>query len=192
MEKKDFFKFDLRKKIAFTISIFVLFIFSIIYFIVVPSVKEIKAIKKDIEEQRIDLERKYLKGQNLKKLSEKLKKVEDQIEILDNIFVDKSQDLEFVTTIEETAGRNSVLQKINLLPFQADEEGAFRVVPIQLFTQGSFINQLNYLIGIETLSYYLNVKTLELRFGSSQMFSREQNIQPGGADMMITADTYWK
>ena len=84
-------KFDLKNKIIATLVGFVLIISGLIYFIVVPTVKDIKTMGGAIEEQVIDLEKKYIRGNSLRQLTENLKKIEPRLSSLDQIFINKNR-----------------------------------------------------------------------------------------------------
>jgi Tfp pilus assembly protein PilO len=171
MELKEITKLDLRKKIILSITGFLVFIFAVVYFIIFPSIRDIKSIRDEIETQRVDLERRYIKGQSLRNLSEKLNKAEEKIQILDQVFIGKEDGLEFVTTLEDVANKNNISQKINLLPATASDNGYSQLVPLQLFPQGNFNQLLNYLIGLETLNYYINIKSLDFSSSSKKNLS---------------------
>jgi Tfp pilus assembly protein PilO len=190
MELKKIVKLDLRKKIVLSISSFLLFIFLVVYFIIFPSVRDIKNIRDEIETQRVDLERRYVKGQSLRKLSEKLEKAEEKIHILDQVFIDQEDGLEFITTLEGIAGKNNINQKINLLQ-TADNNGYSQMVPLQIFPQGEFSQILNYLVGLETLNYYINIKTMDLSSNARTASPGEEKFS-GSVGLFITADTYWR
>ncbi|MBI2459044.1 MAG: hypothetical protein HYV53_00645 [Parcubacteria group bacterium] len=181
------FKFSLKNKITASLIGFLLIILSLIYFIVMPTIKEIKAMGKTIEAQREDLEKKYLKGQSLKQLTENLNKIEPKLKLLDQIFINKNRELEFITSLENQANKNQVSQKINLSAPSEDNKD-LQKTGLQLFTRGDFIKQLGYLTGLERLSYYINVKILELSLaaGGEQTQSPEASL-----NMYLDADTYW-
>lgn len=192
MQLKGFIKLNLKKKIIITIITFFFFIFIIIYFIIIPSVRDIKNIKNEIEIQRTDLERKYLKGQNLRRMSEKLKKAEEKIHILDQVFISQNFGLEFITTLEEVASRNNVTQKINLLSSLDPDDSLYKIIPIQLFSQGNFVQQLGYLVNLEILNYYINIKSLELSSNPKKILTSNEEVSQNNVNMLISADTYWQ
>lgn len=192
MQLKGFIKLNLKKRIIITIITFFFFIFIIIYFIIIPSVRDIKNIKNEIEIQRTDLERKYLKGQNLRRMSEKLKKAEEKIHILDQVFISQNFGLEFITTLEEVASRNNVTQKINLLSSLDPDDSLYKIIPIQLFSQGNFVQQLGYLVNLEILNYYINIKSLELSSNPKKILTSNEEVSQNNVDMLISADTYWQ
>ncbi len=186
MDLKILSKFDLKQKIAISIVVFLVFVFIIIYFTILPSVKDILIIKNDIYAQKLDLEMKYQKGQNLRSLTEKLIRAEERIGMLDQAFVSGDDDLKFITTLEGVADNNNVSHKINLS--KTDETGnVFSKVPIQFISQGSVINQLNYLVDLETLNFYININSLEITSAAKQL----DGSQFKNVSMFMSADTYW-
>jgi Tfp pilus assembly protein PilO len=189
-------KLSLRNKIIATLVLFILIIFALIYFIVVPTIEDIKTMSKQIEEQKIDLETKYVKGNNLRQLTEDLKKIEPKLNLLDQIFINKNRELEFITTLENEANKSQVSQKINLNSPQATENQQFKKNSLQLITRGGFNKQLKYLMNLESLDYYINIKLLEI--APTSFDNTETNGTPTAGDettglnMLINADTYWE
>ena len=175
-------KFDLKNKITLSLLGFLIIILSLIYFIVLPTVKDIKIMGNAIEAQREDLEKKYVKGQSLKKLTENLNKIEPRLKLLNQIFINKNRELEFITSLENEANKSQVSQKINLSAPSKETGPNFKKIGLQLFTKGDFEKQLSYLLGLEHLSYYINIKLLELSPAGGETNS---------LNMYLDADTYW-
>lgn len=199
MNGNKYLKFDLKNKITITLVGFIVIISSLIYFIVIPTIKEIRAMGSAIEAQREDLEKKYIKGQSLRQLTENLNKIEPKLELLDQIFINKNRELEFITSLENEANKNQVSQKINLSAPQKAENQNFQKTNLQLFTKGDFIKQLQYLMDLEGLSYYINVKILELspagdgeKIKTSGQDIASTSSTANNLNMYIAADTYWK
>lgn len=199
MSGNKYLKFNLKNKITLSLTGFLIIILSLIYAIVIPTVREIKTMSDAIEAQRVDLEKKYIKGQSLRQLTENLEKIESKIELLDQIFINKNRELEFITSLENEANKNQISQKINLSAPGKAENKNFQKTNLQLFTKGGFREQLQYLTDIEHLSYYVNVKVLELSPSSAggepiKIDGAESLSSPGGAgslNMYIDGDTYW-
>lgn len=193
-----YLKFNLKNKIIASLAGFAILISALVYFIVMPTVRDIKAMGKNIEDQRVDLERKYLKGQSLKQLTINLKNIEPKLSLLDQIFINKNRDLEFITSLENQAGQAGVGQKINLGAPESAKNDEFQKNNLQLFTKGGFAGQLRYLLNLESLNYYINVNLLELtpaESGQAGAKGQESQISPkagGNINMFISADTYWK
>jgi len=191
MEFKKFIKLDLKKRITLSIVGFFLFIFAVIYFVIFPSVRDIKNIKNEIESQRLELERRYIKGQSLRKTKEKLERAEEKIHVLDQVFIGQNSGLEFVTALEGVAGKNGVNQKINLLSQTPVDNEFYNMVPLQLSSQGGIGQQMNYLVSLETLNYYINIKSLELSSGS-RLAPTSDSGSTTNVNLFIAADTYWR
>ena len=191
-----YLKFNLKNKIAASVGSFLLVIFCLLYFIIIPTITDIKNMSGEIEEQRIDLEKKYIKGQSLKKLSDNLKSIEPKLDLLNQLFINKNRELEFITTLENRAGLNRLNQKINLNPPQAADNQDFQKADLQLLLTGKFSRLLKYLQDLESLGYYTNIKSLELSPARGQeAVSDEEAAPPDGSiniNMFINADTYWK
>lgn len=186
---------DLKKKIVTMLLLFCLLIFLIAYFVIFPAIKDIVKIREEIEFQRMELERKYQKGQNLRSISEKLARAEEKIDNLCQIFIEDSEGLKFVTTIEDIADKNKVTQKINLAAEPVSSNGYYKVFPLQLFSQGSIKNQLNYLIGLETTGYYINIKSLEISSGSGEAIPLLNELSENASrsvNVLISSDTFWR
>lgn len=196
-------KINLKNKIIAALIGFALIIFGLIYFIVMPTIKDIEAMGGEIEGQKIDLEKKYIKGNSLRQLTENLKEIEPKLSLLDQIFINKNRELEFITTIENKADNSQISQKINLNSPRAAENQEFQKNDLQLFANGEFTKQLKYLMDLESLNYYINIKSLELSSspGSGQAVPNIKNSGQGTSasgnksnniNLVITADTYWK
>ncbi|MFH1233465.1 MAG: type 4a pilus biogenesis protein PilO [Patescibacteria group bacterium] len=181
-------KINLRKKIIINLFTPFAIILALIFFIILPTIKEINRINNEIEAQKINLEKKFIKGQNLKQLSKNLKEIEFELTRLDDIFINKNNELEFITTLEKIAATNKVTQKINLGNDQLIEGKTYKKVPLQLSTQGNFTNQLNYLLNLESLNYYINIKSLEI-FASKAIID---NSAKEPLQMNLSVDTYWQ
>ena len=193
MQIDNFIKYSLKKKLIAISVIFIAAIFGIIYLIIIPTINGINQIKTKVEKQLTEAEKKYIKGQSLKELKENLEKINPELKMLNKSFVIKGQELSFITALEELACKNNVQQKINISAFKnLDDSKTFQKIPLNLSAQGNFSNLMNYLIDLESLSYYVNINTLELPLSSAKSFAANRGMdQPSGINIAISADTYW-
>jgi Tfp pilus assembly protein PilO len=186
-------KIGLKERIIMNFAFFFFLTIGMAYFVVIPTIDDILKMNKEIEAERIDLENKYLKSKNLKKLSANFKKIEAQAEKLDQIFISPNRALEFITTMEEAANRNEISQKINLAGTQNAEDGqTYKKIPLQIMVNGNFIKQLEYLADLETLKYYLNIKSLEFSAPLPAVGQNKDGASKDETASFISADTYWK
>ncbi|MBU0722272.1 hypothetical protein KKA93_02340 [Patescibacteria group bacterium] len=198
MDTNKYSKLSLKNKITASMVGFFVIILSLVYFIIIPTIREIKDISGAIEAQREDLEKKYIKSQKIRQLAQNLKEIKPKLELLDQIFINKNRELEFITSLENEANKNQISQKINLSAPQQVENKNFQKTNLQLLTKGGFIKQLRYLMNLENLSYYINVKLLELFPASDneQAKADSQRVLPAHIEtnqlnMLINADTFW-
>ncbi len=162
----------------------------IVFFIVIPTIHDILDMGQKIEEQRIDLEKKYIKGQNLRQLTNNLNKINSQLSKLEQIFISENRELEFITTIEGVASKNSIDQRINLGIQEDMAEYNYKKMALQLFLQGNFIDITNYLLGLESLEYYLNIKSIEL---TSNLVKQEIDASSNTIiNTFLSVETFWK
>ncbi|MBU0897947.1 MAG: type 4a pilus biogenesis protein PilO [Patescibacteria group bacterium] len=184
-------KINLLKKIIINLIIFLSIIFTLISFIILPTIKNINHIGSEIEIQKVDLEKKYIKTQNLKQISAELNKMEPMLSKLDQVFINKNNELDFITLTEKIATINNVYQKINLGSDQSIKNETYKKIPLQLSIQGDFINQLNYLISLESLNYYINIKSLELSKQEIDI-TNSKKLPLTWLNLKLIADTYWQ
>jgi Tfp pilus assembly protein PilO len=190
-------KINMKKRIFIVPVVFILFIAGLIYFIILPTMKDIEETAAQIESQRTDLDKKYYKSKSVRQSTKSLKAIEGDVEKLDRVFINQNQELAFITALEETANKNNINQNINLDLSSGAKNNKYDKIPLKLTTQGNFINQFNYLRDLERLNYYLNIKSLDLSAGggASAYPPLDKIIDYGsGANikMVILADTYWK
>ena len=168
----------------------------IIYIIIFPAIKHIENDRINIITQKLEIEKKYNDSKSLKRMKEKINKIEPQIKILSGVFIDQNRELEFITTLEGIASDNSVSQEINLSDIKDTSSQTYRNVPLELAVTGNFKNIINYLIELETLPYYINIKTINLSSASNVKLLKSpgQTENPDNLvniSMNISADTYW-
>jgi len=181
-------KLDLKKKIIALNAIIILLIAGIVFYIIIPSVNDIKNMQTDIHDQFKELEKKYFKGQSLKKLSENLKTIDPQLEKLEGIFINESDEVAFVTFLENLAHEKMVKQKISL--GTPEDFVEYKKIPMQINTEGNYLKQMDYLSSLESLNYYINVKSLEI--SPSMENGLEDSINKGNVNLSLNVDTYWK
>jgi Tfp pilus assembly protein PilO len=179
-----------RKKIVLSATLSILTMGAIVYFLIIPTMENIKILKGEVETKQVELEKNYLKGKSLKVIAEDLKKIEPQIAELKKIFIKKESAFEFITEMEKIAQNSKLEQKINLSSEEEKIGGAYKKIPIQLSTKGSFSSQIKYLSAIESLDYQINVKTLEISSGGT--VTKEDGSTEDQVTMQIIADTYWQ
>jgi hypothetical protein len=131
----------------------------ITYTVILPTVHDIKQIKNSISIERLDLEKKYLRGQLLNKVLEDFEKTKAQKGFFADTFITEDDELSFVTALEQIADDHQVVQSLQL-ESGAPSAGFNKQSRLNISIQGSFQNVLSYLQSIDQLSYYYNIDSL--------------------------------
>jgi Tfp pilus assembly protein PilO len=182
-------KMDYPNKIALSILVFLLAAGCLIYFLIMPAAEKVKEIKASLENQRLEVEKNYLAGKSLKKLTQDLKTVEPGLNELQQSFIKKSEAMKFITLLEQMADKNNVMEKV-ALGAESELGKSFIRIPAQSEVRGDFTGEMGYLSDLESVNYYLNIKSLEISAVNSDQ------VAAGGAKenliMQIAADSYWQ
>ncbi len=158
------------------------------YLIIIPSINEIKNARKDIINQKNELEKKLNREKNLASLNENLKKIEPDVIFLNQIFIEKNKELEFITTLEGLAGKNNIEQTLYLNTDKSIKSNLYTKTPIDISAQGNYNDIIEYLKNLETLKYYLNIAGLSISFEGNQ----DSSAPHKKGRLQVSADTYWK
>lgn len=153
---------NIKRKITILVLIIIAITGLIIYFIILPTINDIQKISQSIYAEKVDLEKKYQRGQLLRKTIEEFKQIEPEKERLKSAFIVEGQELEFITTLETIANSFNLVQSLQLRPSQGKKEKNYYLLPLQITTQGNFTDTLKYLKKLEGLNYYFNSSAIKI------------------------------
>lgn len=180
-------KVNVKQKITSNLIVMFLAIFLVSYFAIYLAIQDINKLRSEIISEKIEIEKRVNREQNLSNLAVKLKKIELNSEQIDNIFIAKDNELDFIKTLEDIATYNNVMQNINLLPDKTNVKGISKTV-VNIIIEGTYENVLNYLRDIESLPHYINVNYLSL--GNVQ--GNKNGEVENSVKLTISAETFWK
>lgn len=161
-----------KQKIVFTLASLLILLVAIWIFVIRPTIREIKKISDAVYRQRVMLEEKYIKGQTLKKTMEDFKQIQPQIPSLSSIFLQKGNELKYITKIEEMAGQNQIDSELQLnTKTMAPLKDVLENLPFTLILKGDFVSIIKFLTELEKIDYYTNFYSLSLK-------GAEQNTSP--------------
>jgi len=186
-------KMNTKQKIIAIILIVSLICLVIVYFIIIPTTENIKKIKNEILTQKINFEKNLDQNKNITQITEQLKIIEPELKKFNNIFINQSQELEFITILEGIANQNKMVQKINLAPGQNKKN--YQITKLNISLSGSFLNLINYLSDIEALDYYINIYSIDINKGQSTRtteYAEYPDQKDANLNIKIIADTYWQ
>src|SRR3989338_6353413 len=152
----------IRQRIGIIFAIVAILLIGVVVFIIWPTITDIRQISQSVYLERVDLEKKYLRGQLLRKTIEDFEKIKPQQEKLAAAFIKEGEELEFITALERVAAANGLSQVIKLQPTQDKtlEKKFYSPLPLTLNATGSFLNTLKYLSDLQNLKYYFNVSAI--------------------------------
>ena len=158
----------IREKIIILISIVTIFIATIIYFIIMPTISDIKAINHAVYLERIDLEIKYQRGQLLNKVLDDFEKIKSEETRFKNVFISAGQELEFIRSLEAIAESYDIIQDLQLLEGDDDKKNVYKTTYLIIEAVGEFTKILNYLEEINALNHYYNIDTVTMTSDKTQ------------------------
>lgn len=156
---------SIKQKIISYIVLVVIAIGGLIYLIILPTAKDIKKINDDVLAERIDLEKKYLRGQLLRTTIENFEKIKPQEDKLNEIYIGQNEELKFITALENIANKYNLDQKIQLAENTDTGSVIYESLALNITTSGSYINILQYLKDIERLNFYFNISKISVTTG---------------------------
>lgn len=158
---------SVKRKIILSILIVLIGTSLISYFIILPTVNDIKAIKEAVYLERVDLEVKYLKGQLLNKALDDFEKTKTEKDKLTSVFIIKGEELEFITSLEQIAENYNIAQELKLGQGESMGNKQYSTSRLSVNAQGPFNDLLKYLDEIRHLNYYYNIDEIDIRTGNT-------------------------
>lgn len=156
---------SIKKKMYFTLALVAIAIGLIAYAILWPTWQEINDVVTAIQRERLDLEEKYQRGQRMKKMTAEYQKIKSLRTRLDTIFIPSGDELSFITTLERLEREYNV-EVIPALEGLRDALGPNDPLPLGLTIRGNYESAIRYLIGLERLTYYYNIASVNIRAGN--------------------------
>lgn len=151
----------LKQKNLIIIGLSLIITLAVFFLIIKPTIAYIKDTKDQIKIEREDLEKRYQRVMYLRQNVDKLKEIEQQLTVLDDLFLINDKELEFITTLEDIAEKNNVSQKINLKSVNLNDPQQL-TLPFAISASGKMHDVLSYLLGVEKLFYYINFNSLNI------------------------------
>ena len=127
------------------LSLLVFLFIAVFVLVTIPTIKTIKNLSREIYGIWFNLEKKYELGQTLKKTVADLKIVEQKKNQLLNVFLEKNQELTFITTLENIAEQFNLQQEINLEKEENNKNSLVVNLPFRFTVKGNFQDIIRYL-----------------------------------------------
>ena len=181
-------KGNINQKIATNTVVLIMVFLAIFYFGIYSTISKINIQREEIIAEKIETEKRINREQNMGNLMMKLKKIENDLEKIDNVFIDKNKELEFITTLEKVASYNNVAQGINLLPVDEENKDLPKSI-VNINAKGKYIDIINYMQDIQSLDYYVNISMMNLARAPKSQNEENKNDE---VSLNLNAEIYWK
>lgn len=192
-------KISIKKRLTASIVVFLSIVALLIGLLTIPAVNDIKKLRNEILNKKIELEETLVKEKNMSKLNEKIKIIEPKLEEFNNVYINENKELEFITTLEGVALKNNVKQTINLVTDSASDENGHKKIPLNLSVIGRFTSIMEYLTELEALNYYISIENFEISSennsvddGLLKISDEESSLKNDRVLLSISAFSYWK
>lgn len=124
--------------------------------VIYPALNKILSIKKEIAQERTELEKKLSLGLNAKKIKEELDAVSGTLYKLDGMLIERGKELAILNEIETLADKNKIT--VNSLKPDFNEQqigsGVYRI-SIAINASGGFSRILSFLNSLDAAEFYL-------------------------------------
>lgn len=165
--------------------LFAVALLAVILLVVIPSLREIRVINKQVYDERVRLERLYVKGQLQKRVRENFARIKGEVAFLDEILLKENNELPYITALEQASDESGVELKINVGERKRTPNQPLSSLEFTLEVKGDWQGLARFLDKLESLPYYTNIK--ETTFAV-----RQEKESPGRTvDAAISADTSW-
>lgn len=183
---KQLNKLKQRDKLLLINILFIILFFGIYYFVIRSGLSELASLDQDIRAKLNTLQILEKKGGDVKKFKQSLTSADNVVGKISEYFI--KDEVEFVTSIENTAAKLGLTERLSM--GEPKINGKVKVVPITLYTHGTFRQQLAFINELSELKYFLSIRSVDfakVNAKASAIVMADQQI-----DMSLSINTYWQ
>lgn len=167
-------------------AVFTLLLAGLVFLVILPSVGEIRRIRKQIYEERVRLEKLYVRGQLQKKVRENYNRIKESSAWLDNILLKENQELQYITALESAADKAGVGLKITVGEQARLSDFPLSALGFTFNLEGAWPRIVAFLSALENMPYYTNVSEM-----TAVRRQTEGDEQAAVVAATITVQTFW-
>lgn len=149
-----------KNRFYINLAVIFLFFILIVAFVVYPALVEINRANAEIMAERAKLQQKLAMGLNIKKIARDLENIKEPAKKLDEIFIAKGDELEFVNQLEKMAGQNGIDIRLNSDFISQNAKPGVNRVEIQMGISGDYQRLIGFMDELEKIKTYVNLTTL--------------------------------
>lgn len=175
----------LKSRFFVSALIFAVLALAIAVLVAWPALREIRLINRQVYEERVRLEKLYVKGQLQKKVRENYARVEGRTGFLDEILLKENNELPYITAVEQAASDARVELKMNVGERKRQPNQLLSSLGFNLEVLGSWENVSRFLETLEKMPFYSNIQ-------ESAFAVHKAKDNPGRAvSASLAIDTFW-
>ncbi|MFA5211484.1 MAG: hypothetical protein WC414_03185 [Patescibacteria group bacterium] len=166
-------KISAKQKIVLSTGGILLALCLVSFGIIMPTVKYIKGLKRNIEITENEIEKSYQKINSLKNSINKLGEIKSEVEPFYFLTLDEGDELSVIKVLESLASQNNVLQTldVNFNDCKTLSKDNLYNKPHYVFKLklvGKYVDILNYLDDLEELPYYFLIDQISFGLEKNQ------------------------
>ena len=183
----------MQNRIYLTLSILVIVIIALLFFLISPLVSRVKALATELREKEgIVFSYKEKGGEYLEWLRSRYISLESKILEINNSFIDSEKAIDFILTVERIAFLTNNYQEIKEV--SSLEEGS--ILSFQISLWGNFSTLIKFLAQLENLSYFIETGSLQItrieNRGLRSLTDRGIMVSVGDVSSIINIKVYIK
>ena len=162
-----------RQELITLILVAIALLTGTVLFFIAPTIKRVKSNYVEFYKEKTEIERLLTEGSTEELLERQARDLRDELDELDNGFITKGREVEFITFLEGLGELYNLKQMIQLNePEVNSQTDFFRSALLTLKIEGDFLDLLGYLTELERSPYYVNVSSITIvKDGSSAVFA---------------------
>ncbi|MBI4360009.1 MAG: hypothetical protein HY564_02865 [Candidatus Jacksonbacteria bacterium] len=176
------------------ISLFIMvigFFSGAIFFFFIPTFNRIRTDYAEFLKERTEIERLLEEGSTKEKLLKHIDDLSDEFQDLQNGFIVRGKEVEFITFLEDLGSSHNIKQTIQLNePVVHQKTDFFPFALMSLKMQGTFEDFLRYLTELEQSPYYVNVTSLTIT-GEDVAVAESEQILPETLSINAMGEVFW-
>lgn len=164
-----------KKKRYLSSLVFALLILVVVLFLICPCWKEIKKESENLLLERKEIALLKAQAEGIKVFKSNYDKYLSDLENIEKMFVDSNEPLGLIEFLEKLAIDTNV--DIKLSSFIFSEQDGSKIINLQIFSNGGFLNNLNFLEKLEKSPFLIKVQNLAISSFEEKKGQKNNDVQ---------------
>jgi acylphosphatase len=145
-----------KRKTILSSILFSIFLLLIFFFLILPSLKEIKRISKEISQTKLKLEGITKRQEEIEKFKKLYPEIKEELSKFENSFVNKEIPIDFVEFLEKIAKDLKIQSQISILSSSKDS------ISFQIKGAGNPENVFKFIDKVENCNFLIQVERIRI------------------------------